>query len=149
MPSARVLRRFLATRASRYGGDLPCLVAADELGIGAALGTRRALIRLWQRARHNRILWCPVSGRNGYRSAAAIAGDRSDLAGFARLTDELCEDMAARGYSERTIGNHRHTRSFLRVWIPGNPINTEAQQTFVRTLPVLSAELWRLGGAYR
>jgi integrase/recombinase XerD len=70
-----------------------------------------------------------VSGRDGYRSAAAIAGDRSDLAGFPRLVDEFCEHMAARGYSPRTVGNRRHMLSFLVSWLAERGITRPAQVT--------------------
>jgi hypothetical protein len=58
-----------------------------------------------------------VSGRDGGRAWPAIAGDRSDLAGFPRLVEEFCQDMAARGYSERTAGNRRFMLSYLVAWL--------------------------------
>jgi integrase/recombinase XerD len=70
-----------------------------------------------------------VSGRSGYRSPAAIPGDRSDLAGFPRLTGEFCDHMAARGYSERTIGNRRHMLSFLVAWLAERGITRPAEVT--------------------
>jgi integrase/recombinase XerD len=70
-----------------------------------------------------------VSGRDGYRTPAVIAGDRSDLAGFPRLTDEFCEHMAARGYSPRTIGNRRHMLSFLVSWLAERGISRPAEVT--------------------
>jgi integrase/recombinase XerD len=70
-----------------------------------------------------------VSGRTGYRSPAAITGDRSDLAGFPRLIGEFCEHMAARGYSERTIGNRRHMLSYLVAWLAERGITRPAEVT--------------------
>jgi integrase/recombinase XerD len=70
-----------------------------------------------------------VTGREGYRAPAAIAGDRADLAGFPRLTDEFCEHMAARGYSLRTIGNRRHMLSFLVAWLAERGITRPAEVT--------------------
>lgn len=45
-----------------------------------------------------------------------VAGDRADLAGWPRLTEEFCEQMAVRGYSERTINNRRATVILLADW---------------------------------
>ena len=70
-----------------------------------------------------------MSGRDGYRSAAVIAGDRADLAGFPRLIGEFCEDMAARGYSPRTVGNRRHMLSFLVSWLAERGITRPAEVT--------------------
>ena len=70
-----------------------------------------------------------MTGRDGYRAPAVIAGDRSDLAGFARLTDEFCEDMAARGYSPRTVGNRRHMLSFLVAWLADRGITRPGEVT--------------------
>jgi integrase/recombinase XerD len=70
-----------------------------------------------------------VTGRGAYRAPAVIAGDRADLAGFPRLTDEFCEHMAARGYSERTIGNRRHMLSFLVSWLADRGITGPAEVT--------------------
>jgi integrase/recombinase XerD len=67
--------------------------------------------------------------RDAYRIPAAIAGDRSDLAGFPRLVDEFCEDMAVRGYSERTAGNRRHMLSFLVSWLAERGITRPAEVT--------------------
>ncbi len=67
--------------------------------------------------------------RGEYRTPAVIAGDRSDLAGFPRLTDEFCEHMAARGYSPRTIGNRRHMPSFLVAWLAERGITRPAEVT--------------------
>jgi integrase/recombinase XerD len=70
-----------------------------------------------------------VSGRDGYRTPAVIAGDRADLAGFPRLVDGFCEDMAARGYSPRTVGNRRHMLSFLVSWLADRGITRPAEVT--------------------
>lgn len=70
-----------------------------------------------------------MSGRSGYRSPAAISGDRADLSGFPRLVGEFCEHMAARGYSERTIGNRRHMLSFLVSWLADRGITRPAEVT--------------------
>ena len=70
-----------------------------------------------------------MTGRDGYRAPAVIAGDRSDLSGFPRLTGEFCEHMAARGYSERTIGNRRHMLSFLVAWLAERGITRPAEVT--------------------
>jgi integrase/recombinase XerD len=70
-----------------------------------------------------------VSRRDAYRAPAAIGGDRADLSGFPRLTDEFCEDMAVRGYSERTIGNRRHMLSFLVAWLAERGITRPAEVT--------------------
>jgi integrase/recombinase XerD len=70
-----------------------------------------------------------VTGRDGYRTPAVIAGDRADLAGFPRLTGEFCEHMAARGYSPRTIGNRRHMLSFLVAWLADRGITRPAEVT--------------------
>ena len=67
--------------------------------------------------------------RGEYRTPAVIAGDRSDLAGFPRLTDEFCKDMAARGYSPRTAGNRRHMLSFLVAWLADRGITRPAEVT--------------------
>jgi integrase/recombinase XerD len=67
--------------------------------------------------------------RGEYRTPAVIAGDRSDLSGFPRLTDEFCEHMAARGYSERTVGNRRHMLSFLVAWLAERGITRPAEVT--------------------
>jgi integrase/recombinase XerD len=67
--------------------------------------------------------------RGGYRTPAVIAGDRADLAGFPRLTDEFCEHMAARGYSPRTVGNRRHMLSFLVGWLAERGITRPAEVT--------------------
>ena len=70
-----------------------------------------------------------MSGRDGYRALAVIAGDRSDLAGFPRLVEEFCEHMAARGYSPRTVGNRRHMLSFLVSWLADRGITRPAEVT--------------------
>ncbi len=70
-----------------------------------------------------------MSGRIPYRTPAAITGDRSDLAGFPRLVGEFCEDMAARGYSERTVGNRRHMLSYLAAWLAERGITRPAEVT--------------------
>lgn len=70
-----------------------------------------------------------MTGRGEYRSPAVIAGDRSDLAGFPRLTGEFCEHMAARGYSERTIGNRRFMLSYLVAWLAERGITRPAEVT--------------------
>jgi integrase/recombinase XerD len=70
-----------------------------------------------------------VTGRDGYRTPAVIAGDRADLAGFPRLVDEFCEHMAARGYSPRTVGNRRHMLSFLVAWLAERGITRPAEVT--------------------
>jgi integrase/recombinase XerD len=67
--------------------------------------------------------------RGEYRTPAVIAGDRSDLAGFPRLIGEFCEDMAARGYSPRTVGNRRHMLSFLVSWLADRGITRPAEVT--------------------
>jgi integrase/recombinase XerD len=70
-----------------------------------------------------------VSGRDGYRAKPAIPGDRSDLAGFPRLVEEFCQDMAARGYSERTVGNRRFMLSYLAAWLAERGITRPAEVT--------------------
>jgi integrase/recombinase XerD len=67
--------------------------------------------------------------RGEYRAPAVVAGDRSDLSGFPRLTDEFCDHMAARGYSPRTIGNRRHMLSFLVTWLADRGITRPAEVT--------------------
>jgi integrase/recombinase XerD len=58
-----------------------------------------------------------------------IPGDRADLAGFPRLVEEFCEDMAARGYSERTVGNRRFMLSYLVAWLADRGITRPAEVT--------------------
>ncbi len=70
-----------------------------------------------------------MSGRGGYRSRPEIPGDRADLAGFPRLVEEFCEDMAARGYSERTVGNRRFMLSYLVAWLAERGITRPAEVT--------------------
>lgn len=70
-----------------------------------------------------------MSGRGGYRARPVIPGDRSDLAGFPRLVEEFCEDMAARGYSERTVGNRRFMLSYLAAWLAERGITRPAEVT--------------------
>jgi integrase/recombinase XerD len=70
-----------------------------------------------------------VTGRDGYRTPPMIPGDRSDLAGFPRLVEEFCEDMAARGYSDRTIGNRRFMLSYLASWLAERGITRPAEVT--------------------
>jgi integrase/recombinase XerD len=70
-----------------------------------------------------------VSGRDGYRAKPAIPGDRSDLAGFPRLVEEFCADMAARGYSERTVGNRRFMLSYLAEWLAERGITRPVEVT--------------------
>lgn len=70
-----------------------------------------------------------MTGRDAYRTPPVILGDRSDLAGFPRLIGEFCEHMAARGYSQRTIGNRRHMLSFLVAWLAERGITRPAEVT--------------------
>jgi integrase/recombinase XerD len=70
-----------------------------------------------------------VSGRGGYRAGPVIPGDWSDLAGFPRLVEEFCTDMAARGYSERTVGNRRFMLSYLVAWLAERGITRPAEVT--------------------
>jgi integrase/recombinase XerD len=70
-----------------------------------------------------------VTGRGGYRAQPVIPGDRSDLAGFPRLVEEFCEDMAARGYSPRTVGNRRFMLSYLVAWLAERGITRPAEVT--------------------
>jgi integrase/recombinase XerD len=70
-----------------------------------------------------------VTGRGGYRAQPVIAGDRADLAGFPRLVEEFCADMAARGYSERTVGNRRFMLSYLAAWLAERGITRPAEVT--------------------
>jgi integrase/recombinase XerD len=70
-----------------------------------------------------------VTRRAGQRSPQAIPGDRADLAGFPRLVEEFCEDMAARGYSPRTIGNRRAMLAFLAAWLAERGITRPAEVT--------------------
>lgn len=70
-----------------------------------------------------------MTSRAGQRAPQAIAGDRADLAGFPRLVDEFCEDMAARGYSPRMIGNRRAVLSFLAAWPGERGITRPAEVT--------------------
>ncbi|MHB1596711.1 MAG: tyrosine-type recombinase/integrase [Streptosporangiaceae bacterium] len=65
----------------------------------------------------------------GQRAPQAIPGDRADLAGFPRLVEEFCEDMAARGYSPRTIGNRRAMLAFLAAWLAERGITRPAEVT--------------------
>jgi integrase/recombinase XerD len=65
----------------------------------------------------------------GQRSPQLIPGDRADLAGFPRLVEEFCEDMAARGYSPRTIGNRRAMLAFLAAWLAERGITRPAEVT--------------------
>jgi integrase/recombinase XerD len=67
--------------------------------------------------------------RGEYRTPAVIQGDRSDLAGFPRLIGEFCEDMAARGYSPRTVGNRRHMLLFLVSWLAERGITRPGEVT--------------------
>jgi integrase/recombinase XerD len=70
-----------------------------------------------------------VTGQGEYRARPVIAGDRSDLAGFPRLVEEFCEHMAARGYSERTVGNRRFMLSYLAAWLAERGITRPAEVT--------------------
>jgi integrase/recombinase XerD len=70
-----------------------------------------------------------VSRAGGQRTPPPIPGDRSDLAGFPRLVDEFCEHMAARGYSERTIGNRRAQLSHVVAWLADRGITRPAEVT--------------------
>jgi integrase/recombinase XerD len=70
-----------------------------------------------------------VSGRDGYRTPAVIAGDRSDLAGFPSLVDEFCQHMAVRGYSPGTVGNRAHMLSFLVAWLADRGITRPGEVT--------------------
>ncbi len=70
-----------------------------------------------------------MTRRAGGRPPQAIPGDRADLAGFPRLVEEFCEDMAARGYSPRTIGNRRAMLSFLAAWLAERGITRPAEVT--------------------
>jgi integrase/recombinase XerD len=70
-----------------------------------------------------------VSGRTGYRVSPTICGDASDLSGFPRLVGEFCEDMAARGYSDRTVGNRRFMLSYLVAWLAERGITRPADVT--------------------
>jgi integrase/recombinase XerD len=69
-----------------------------------------------------------VSGRE-WRTPATIAGDASDLAGFPRLVGEFCADMAARGYSGRTVGNRRFMLSYLVAWLAERGITRPVEVT--------------------
>jgi integrase/recombinase XerD len=70
-----------------------------------------------------------VTRRPGGRTPPPIPGDRADLAGFPRLVDEFCEDMAARGYSPRTIGNRRAMLAFLAAWLAERGVARPAEVT--------------------
>lgn len=70
-----------------------------------------------------------MTAARGQRTPHAIPGDRSDLAGFPRLADEFCEHMAARGYSERTIGNRRAQLSHLVSWLAERGITRPVEVT--------------------
>jgi integrase/recombinase XerD len=70
-----------------------------------------------------------VTRRAAGRTQPPFPGDRADLAGFPRLVDEFCEDMAARGYSPRTIGNRRAMLSFLAAWLGERGITRPADVT--------------------
>jgi integrase/recombinase XerD len=70
-----------------------------------------------------------VTGRGGYRAPPVIPGDRADLSGFPRLVEEFCVDMAARGYSERTVGNRRFMLSYLAAWLAERGITRPAEVT--------------------
>jgi integrase/recombinase XerD len=70
-----------------------------------------------------------VSGRTGYRAPSPITGDASDLAGFPRLVGEFCTDMAARGYSDRTVGNRRFMLSYLVAWLAERGITRPVEVT--------------------
>ncbi len=70
-----------------------------------------------------------MTRRAGQSPPQAIPGDRADLAGFPRLVDEFCEDMAARGYSSRTIGNRRAMLAFLAAWLAERGITRPAEVT--------------------
>jgi integrase/recombinase XerD len=63
------------------------------------------------------------------RHAAPFPGDRSDLAGFARLTEEFTEWMGMRGYSDRTIGNRQVMLSYLVTWLAERGITRPAEVT--------------------
>ncbi len=65
----------------------------------------------------------------GGRTPPPFPGDRGDLAGFPRLVDEFCEDMAARGYSPRTIGNRRAMLGFLAAWLAERGVTRPADVT--------------------
>jgi integrase/recombinase XerD len=56
-------------------------------------------------------------------------GDRSDLAGFARLVEEFTGWMGMRGYSDRTIGNRRFMLSYLVAWLAERGITRPAEVT--------------------
>jgi integrase/recombinase XerD len=70
-----------------------------------------------------------VTRRPAGRAPQVIPGDRADLAGFPRLVDAFCEDMAARGYSPRTIGNRRAMLAFLAAWLGERGITRPAEVT--------------------
>jgi integrase/recombinase XerD len=70
-----------------------------------------------------------VSGRTGYRAPSPITGEASDLAGFPRLVGEFCTDMAARGYSDRTVGNRRFMLSYLVAWLAERGITRPVEVT--------------------
>ncbi len=70
-----------------------------------------------------------MTRRPAGRAPQQIPGDRADLAGFPRLVEEFCEDMAARGYSPRTIGNRRAMLAFLAAWLAGRGVTRPADVT--------------------
>ena len=70
-----------------------------------------------------------MTRRAGQRAPQVIPGDRADLAGFPRLVDDFCEDMAARGYSPRTIGNRRAMLAFLAAWLAERGITRPTEVT--------------------
>ena len=57
--------------------------------------------------------------RRGERTAKVIPGDRSDPLGFPVLVMEFLESMAVRGYSPKTIENHRYNLTYLVLWLAG------------------------------
>ncbi len=70
-----------------------------------------------------------MTRRAAGRALPPFPGDRADLAGFPRLVEEFCEDMAARGYSPRTIGNRRAMLAFLAAWLAERGITRPAEVT--------------------
>lgn len=70
-----------------------------------------------------------MTRRASGRTPPPVPGDRADLAGFPRLVDAFCEDMAARGYSPRTIGNRRAMLGFLAAWLGERGITRPAEVT--------------------
>lgn len=56
-------------------------------------------------------------GKRGQHTPQVVPGDRADIAGWPRLTDEFCEWMGSHGYSPRTISNRRGQLAALVTWL--------------------------------